>query len=693
MRHAFVPVAVLVAALSGCKCGPDVQQVRPSIAVTPAGIDFAQAKVGQSKTASVRLEAQTRTAVTLSSITVEGPAAAAFRLGTTPTQIESLGNASFTVTFTPTAVAAFAATLVIASNDPDRPTVRVAMAGEGAMPKLELTPECRTTQGCMATVVTMPPSIDFGMEPLSRPSPLDPTRLPTLVVVNVGDVELDVQSMSIVGTDADAFTFASGAVPDGGLKLGASEGFNVPIRFVPTDAMQSAYGANVVITSDDPDAPMITVPLSGSLKPNEPPQPCANLIRVTPPPEVGEAPRDYGSSAQWMPLLVPPSGGYDFRTTRDVRPRELVTFSALSDATDVTKCTTDPEDGRTGLTFLWRLTSAPPGAQNLALGGASTPQIQLRPIVTGEYTVELTVTDRQGRAVTTSARFSVAVKQDLVAQLEWRGFAGVDLDLHLVRPSSITGTDAFSGTFSPFNEGVSNRTSGDLNGYARRERDANPGAGYDFDWGMTGDLDNPSLNVDDIGDGELLENISLNYPENDAECATASCSYAVLVHYFADARSTAAPACVVDGGVGCADGEACSCGQGERCVAESAPAGASPGGSGKCYAAPKPVVKLFFKGSPIAANTIPLAMDEVTLGAPCKVWHVADVAWPARTAIGSLPDGGTPPPVVTVIGADGGVGPITPSLARFGVRPSGGSLRCTSDSTQGTLNWYSRQPD
>jgi hypothetical protein len=695
----FGSLVVLAAGLivSGCTCKPDVQKVTPSIGVSPPGLDFGQVKVGQSKTLTVRLEAQTRTAVNVSGITIEGAAAAAYRLGTTPTQIESLGNGMFSVTFTPPAVAAFAASLVIKSDDPDRATVRVAMAGEGAMPKIELTPDCKAAQGCTATVLVTPPSIDFGLEPLSRPVPLDPTRLPTLIIVNAGDVELDVQSVALTGADADAFSFAGGSVGDGGVKLGASEGFNLPIRFVPTDAAQPSYSANVVVTSDDPDAPSITIPLTGALKPNEPPVLCANLIRVTPPPEVGEAPRDYSSAAQWAMQIPAPAGGYDFRASRDVRPRDLVVLSALSDAADATKCSTDPEDGRTGLTFQWRLVSGPPGTSGLAISGAATAQAQLRPIITGDYTLELRVTDRAQAQVTTTVRFSVAVKQDLVVQLEWPGFSGVDLDLHLVRPTSITGTDAFTGAFSFFNSGTSGKTSGDINGYARRERDSNAGAGFDFDWGMGGDLDNPTLNVDDIGDGELVENISLNYPENDAECATASCSYAVLVHYFADARTSAAPSCIVDGGVGCADGEQCFCAASFRCVAESAPAGSSPAGSGKCYAAPTPVLKLFFKGSPTPANVIPLdtlmPVDEVPLGAPCTMWHVADIAWPARTAIGSLPDGGTPPPVVTVIGADAGTPRVAnPSFSRFGLRPSGGSLRCTGDSMQGAINWYAQQP-
>lgn len=694
--RSLVVLGLLMVVTAGCKCGPEVSKVNPSLGVSPVGLDFGQVKVGDAKTLSVRLEAQTRTAVDLSSITLEGPGKAAYRLGTVPTQLESLGStASFTVTFTPGAVAAFTASVVIASNDPDRPTTRVALAGEGAEPKLEVTLDCQASRGCTSTVVAAPPSIDFGMEPLVRLMPIDPTRLPTLVVVNAGAVPLQVTGVSFGGADAAAFSIAGGNFPDGGVTLEAAAGFNVPIRFVPTSEQQTTYAGTVTITSDDPATPSVTVALTGSLKPNAPPVVCANLVRVVPQ-VIGEPPRDYGSAAEWATLTMLPAGGYDFGNRRDVRPDELVVFNALSDTADTTKCTSDPEDGRTGLTWRWRLIDAPRGALNLALAGATTSQVQLRPVATGEYTLELTVTDSRQSATTVTMRFAVAIKQDLVAQLEWEGYAGVDLDLHLIRPSAVTGSDPFTGAFSFFNAGTANKTSGDLNGWARRKRDDNTLAGFDFDWGLSGAADDPTLNLDDIGDGQLIENASLNYPENDPLCATSACTYRVMVHYFGDKRAPLAPpSCFVDGGTGCLDGKACSCATDFRCVANAAPANATPSGSGKCYEAPKPVVRLFFKGSPTPANVIPLETltppDGLVIGAPCQLWHVADVAWPAKTAIGSLPDGGTPPPVVTVMGADGSGRITSPSLARFGTRAAG-DLKCSPDSVQGTVDWYSRQP-
>jgi hypothetical protein len=122
------PLFGLVLSVSACKCGPEVAKVNPSLGVAPAGLDFGKVKVSESKQLTVRLESQTRTSVVFSSVVIEGGGAGAYRLGTTPTQLESLGNDTVRVTFTPPAVAAFTASLVLNSNDPDRPATRIALS-------------------------------------------------------------------------------------------------------------------------------------------------------------------------------------------------------------------------------------------------------------------------------------------------------------------------------------------------------------------------------------------------------------------------------------------------------------------------------------------------------------------------------------------------------------------------------------
>jgi hypothetical protein len=165
-------------------------------------------------------------------------------------------------------------------------------------------------------------------------------------------------------------------------------------------------------------------------------------------------------------------------------------------------------------------------------------------------------------------------------------------------------------------------------------------------------------------------------------------------------------ACSIDGGLGsdgglaCADGLACGCASPQRCVADGAPKGDAGTGLGKCYLPPKPVVRIFLKGSAIPARVIPLDTlvppDELALGAPCQLLYVADVEWPGKNELGMLPDGGTRPANIIVKGADLNGRIVGPLTARYGWRQAGGSLQCSPDTTFSSggvdIDWYSRQP-
>lgn len=680
MRLTLGMVALVV--LEACQCGSKVTKVQPSLTTTPTGLDFGKVKVGGVATKVLTLTSRTAAPVEITSVTIEGAAASKFALGSVPTTIEAGGSKVLAVTFAPDAVAAFPARLNIKSNDPDHPSLLVAVAGEGAQAQIAVTLDCTAQRSCTDAVTQDPLGIDFGQEPMMRAMQVDPTTLPTVVVVNAGEVPLAIDGLVFGGPDAPAFRLgANNVFPDGGFALDPGTGFNVPIEFVPTSAAQTTYAGTFTIASDDPAQPAVSIDLQGTLQPNSPPLTCANLIR-TRDESTGET-RDYSSAANWAQVM---GMTVDLTSVRDVRPGEQVTFSAVSDDSDVTKCSGDVEDGRTGLTFAWTLLSDPTGVVNRPLGSA--PQIAQYFTLVGRYVVQLTVTDTQGASASTTLQFAVSFKRDLVVQLEWADFANVDLDLHLVRPSALDGGDAFTGAFSFF-EASNGNTSGDLNGYAAKTvLPAHPG--FNFDWGEPGNADDPVLDRDEKGSGlPPAESITLNSPEHDVGC-DAGCTYPVLVHYFEDKRTPANPvACVVDDTPGCHDGEACTCPTNQRCVADAPGDAGTPFGAGKCYLAPQPVVRVFAFGGATPIATIPLAPQAVLLGAPCQLWHVADIDWPGRALIGSLPDGGTPLPTVRVIGESSGA--ITPSVAAFG-RRNIGSLACSANDTRGSnIGWYARE--
>lgn len=678
-----------------CRCDPGVSAVKPQITLSPSQIDFGPVKVGDRANRNVTLRAETRVSATISSVALEGAGAAAFRVDAKPETVDPLGMGTIAVSFSPDALAGFVADLVITSNDGEKPVQKVRLSGEGAKPVLKVATECDAAKQCRGTVLQTPLSIDYGEEPFSRPVMIDATRLPSVIITNEGPVVLRLSRIAIQGADAAAFTIAgNGSVPAEGLALDASAGVNVPIRFKPTSTSQTSYHAQLVIESDDSESAQVTVELSGTLKPNAAPVVCANLIRVKP---ADDLERDYSAKAQWDLLTVPPAGGYDFRLSRDIEPRSEAIFSAISNGADPTTCTTDAEDGRMGLTYLWEVKQVPAGAPPLGISGATTAQATIRPVVIGEYRMRLTVTDTQQFSTFVDITFAVAIRRDLVAEVVWPGAAGVDLDLHLIRPSAVTDAmDSFSGAFDFFNGPTVAKTSGDMNGYARlRAKDVN---GFNFDWGDAGTADDPKLSIDDLGMVNQFENVALNYPENDAACANAPCRYKVMVHYYADARANPTGACTVDGGTGCQDGQACSCPGTERCAADSAPIGTAAIGPGKCFEPPHPSVRVYLKGNPVAAKVVPLPTlmpaDDLAIGAVCQMLYVADVIWPSKQEVGSLPDAGTPLATIEVKGADSNGRVTQPAIARYGYRPAGGNTsQCTPDSQQGpNVDWFTRQP-
>lgn len=683
MKHSVLyPCLLLLSVLCATSCRePAVKKVSPRLAVSPVSVSFGEVKVGEVSEQTVSLISQSGAPVTITSVRLDdgaGAAApAAFELGEPPETVAGLGEAPVVIRFRPSSAGAQRARLLVESNDEEHPVLEVPLDALGTRPILVVAPLCDVAMGCQGSVTVDPPSIDFGEEPFARQIPLPSNALPILEVRNEGDAPLIVTRLMLDGPDAAAFHFEGNVmVPEGGLVIARGTSVNVSLRFTPTSETQLDYAAQVTLESDDGARPSATVALTGKLGPNLPPVVCANITRIENPED--EPIVTYDSEADWAPLLVAPAGGYDFTATRDIRPRGKVTFSALSSATDPRACTADPEDGRLGLTWQWALTQVPVGATGMGLAGANTPTAVLvasGTVTSGDYEITLTVTDAQGHASTTSLKFAVALKKDLVVELSWNqpagAWANVDLDLHLVRPGSTP--------FSWFEEGPTQSTSGDVHGLAYVLYLQNEATlGYDFDWGDPGAADDPRFNLDDTGSGPLVELASLNYPGRDASCATTECRYEVWVHHFEDARThTAPPACAVDG-VACKDGEVCTCpGAGERCVADLAPNAAAPSGAGRCLVAPALSVRVFVEGSSTPLAQLP-AMGALRLGAPCQAVHVADVIWPGVNA---------PMPVAPRVEPATGV-------ARFGGR-SNQSLSCAPNVPKGGSmqpNWYGPAP-
>jgi carbon monoxide dehydrogenase subunit G len=155
-----------------------------------------------------------------------------------PFNIAAGAQASVTVRFSPNAAGAQSGNLTIASNDPARASVVVAVTGTGgaaaAVPSIDVTPA----------------SLDFGSVNVNA------TRDLAVTIANRGTSALNVTAI----TSSNArFTIAAGGAP---FTVAAGAQSTVNVRFSPNAA--GAQTGNLTIASNDTARGPVTVPLNGT---------------------------------------------------------------------------------------------------------------------------------------------------------------------------------------------------------------------------------------------------------------------------------------------------------------------------------------------------------------------------------------------------------------------------------------------
>ncbi|MFO7655139.1 MAG: S8 family serine peptidase [Candidatus Krumholzibacteriia bacterium] len=111
----------------------------PDLSVAPVSLEFGGVFLGATPTAEVLLTNLGTDVVTVSAVT-SSEAAFTFAPGA-PIALAPRQTEAVTVTFTPTAAQDYAGTLTITSDDPDEPTIMVALAGSGLEPpQFDITP-------------------------------------------------------------------------------------------------------------------------------------------------------------------------------------------------------------------------------------------------------------------------------------------------------------------------------------------------------------------------------------------------------------------------------------------------------------------------------------------------------------------------------------------------------------------------
>jgi hypothetical protein len=201
--------------------------VLPNIQV-PASLDFGGVVTFTTSTLQLQIDNLGTAPLNVSGLSSDDPA---FVPQQTTAVIPPLSSAFLDVEFTPTNAGSIAATLTVTSDDPDEPTVGVALSGTGIEPD-----------------IAVPASLDFGGVVTFTTSTLQ------LQIDNPGTSTLNVSN--ILSDDA-AFVpqQTTAAVAPGGLVL-------IDIDFSPL--VTGPFAGTLTITSDDPDEGSVAVALSGT---------------------------------------------------------------------------------------------------------------------------------------------------------------------------------------------------------------------------------------------------------------------------------------------------------------------------------------------------------------------------------------------------------------------------------------------
>ena len=239
--------SVVAVEIRGGPAGPPT----PDVGVAPGSLSFGSVVLGSSGSGSVTVSNSGTGTLSVSSTPVGGPDASLFSVdsGGGAFSVAPGGSQVIDLSFSPSAVGSFSATLTVNSDDPDEPSVVVPLSGDG-----EEAPPIEPDVG------VAPGSLSFGSVVLGS------SGSGSVTVSNSGTGTLSVSSTPVGGPDASLFSVDSGggafSVAPGGSQV-------IDLSFSPSAV--GSFSATLTVNSDDPDEPSVVVPLSGDGVEDPPP--------------------------------------------------------------------------------------------------------------------------------------------------------------------------------------------------------------------------------------------------------------------------------------------------------------------------------------------------------------------------------------------------------------------------------------
>ena len=178
--------------------------------------------------------------------------------------VTAAGQRAIQVNFSPTTAAAETATLTLTTNDPDEPTVAIALTGNGVAPELvvDLTPDDTAVANALVPTVTFGSQVDDGTGGQRGEYDINIAN-PGLTTLTISSITFGQQagyfSIEGNGIDLNGFTVAPGA------SIPATIVFDPAVAASAPDALaqETDLADQITITSDDLDSPVMRFSLSG----------------------------------------------------------------------------------------------------------------------------------------------------------------------------------------------------------------------------------------------------------------------------------------------------------------------------------------------------------------------------------------------------------------------------------------------
>ena len=517
----------------------------------------------------------TRTSLTVSGIEFDGVEDGIFAVEPAQFVVPPLGSVTVKVDFTPGApIPYLGGELLVRSDDPENPELRVPLSGNGLESDLHVV-GC-VKDRCSETTVSPPETLHLGE--VIGGSKIAKARI---TLQNQGGALLQITRIAFADPDP-AIAAGWQLPPNSGatsLDRGATTVFDINFH-PPADPLGPAE-VTLVVETTSTLSPKVELKITAEVVPNTPPEACLYLKEIRP---IGEEVIELNPGDP-VPDVIEPTDVLIF----EARARE--------------GCSGDEQDGEE-VTYHFELAEGPDPRKELEPVLGERSQILYRAEYVGAgFKMRLEVEDSLGARSGTDAEgvpaevvFDVFPRADIATQIEWDS-EFVDVDLHFVRGGAdatdlFTAEDAFC---------------------ADPLRSQNFCSGVKVDWGMVGlSTDDPQVLKDSLGEGALVETVTLDGPEREGE------SYAIYAHFYEDKR-LARP-----GATNCTT--QAQCGPNLVCSAS------------KCMPPVGLDLDVFFRGDPEGG------IHRFELEQPCDLLLLGIVSWPAN-------DSGSPPSFVPATSA------------------------------------------